>query len=183
MLGATSQPDEITLFEACSVVLDQFTFEDQELFVAIMLVRPRGEACGHAIDMEAYAERQIRLELQHRVAIRSAILINKGRERRLENIGNTTVFGVYRLHRGHSSLGLIGYAYFRRARRTCSSPILSEPVRSRQTITAGAFARGVCLLAQFGALQTYGGEGVPIIIYRLCSPLFILKKFSLIFQA
>ena len=57
MLGAASEPDEIALFEAGAVVLDQFTFEDQELLVAIMLVRPRGEACRHAIHMEAHTER------------------------------------------------------------------------------------------------------------------------------
>lgn len=88
---AVPQPDEIALFEHGAVILDQLAFEDQELFVAIVAVRPRRHAGRHPIDVKADPERLIVIELQNLVAESNAIVKYEGCEVRAVDVGDTPV--------------------------------------------------------------------------------------------
>jgi hypothetical protein len=94
MLRATAKPDKIAFLEHRAVILDELALENEELFMAIVAVRPGRHAGGHAIDVEADPQRLIVIELQHLVAKLNAVLEHEGFVGGFKNVGNASVFSL-----------------------------------------------------------------------------------------
>ena len=80
VFGAVAVKHHVALAKHGAVAFDQFAFEDQELFVAVVAVAARRHACGHAVDVEAFAQGLVVIQLQDGVAQGHAIGVDEGCE-------------------------------------------------------------------------------------------------------
>ena len=100
VFGAVAVEHHVALAKDGAVTFDQLALQDQELLMPVVAVPARGHACGHPVDVKARPQRLIVVQLQDFVAQGQTIVIDKGREGGVVNIGDLAVIGVDRLHYG-----------------------------------------------------------------------------------